>query len=137
MLQSRPLLASRQLAGPLLIRLIGPKLITLLLERRALLIDLAADGARRERLAHEGAVALGFLAGNLQRRRGEAAARSRTHRETGGATRQDTKLRAIAAKHFDAADPAVGVGIEFYGDLAGGSAALRHFDQTGGAANAQ
>ena len=136
-MQSRPLLASRQLARPLRIELIGPQRIALLLERGALLIDLAADGPRRERLAHEGAVALGFLPGNLQRRSAEAAAGAGPDRKAGGAARQNAELRAVAAKHFDAADPAVGVGIELYGDLAAGGAALGHLDQTGGAANAQ
>src|SRR4029077_10438011 len=106
LLQSWPLLASRQLARPLRVELIRPQRIALLLERGALLIDLAADGARRERLAHEGAGALSLLPGNLQRRSAEAAAGAGPDRKTSGFARQNTELRAVAAKHFDAADPA-------------------------------
>src|SRR3984957_17274008 len=93
--QSGSLLASRQLAGPLLIGLIGPQRIALLLERGTLLIDLATDSPRRERLAHEGAVALCFLSRNLQGRHGETPTRSGPHRKAGGAARQDAELRAV------------------------------------------
>jgi len=53
--------------------------------------------------------------------------------------RQEAEPRTGAVVDLDPSDPAVGVGIEFDGDIVGvvGGGALRHFDEAGGAANAE
>jgi len=156
-LQLRPLLATGQLVGPLqvvlpfqivgplqVIRplLVGPQLIALLLQGAALNVDLAADKLRRECLARKGAIPISLLWRNLQWHRCKplrCAGRPGAHGETAGGAIEHAEPAAVAAKHLDASDPTVSVGVKLDGHAIGcvGRAILRNLDKTGGATNAK
>ena len=102
--------------------------------------DLAAESLRRMKLAHKTLVALHHLRRNHQRHRGNAGtADAGPDGEAAGALGEKSKPRTGAVVDLDAADLAVGVGIQLDRDIVRivGGGADRHFDQAGGAANAQ
>src|ERR1700722_15772675 len=110
------------------------------LPQRALLRDdLPPDALGGVDLAHDALIAQRLLRRNRQRCRGEAAAGAGADRKAAGALRERTEPRAAAVVDVDMPDPAVRIGIELDRDIVGarGRRILRHFDQAGGAANAQ
>src|SRR5262249_42218491 len=96
------------------------------LPRAALRDDVAAHALRRVRLANDALVAGDRLLRNPQRHRAGAQAGSAANSKAAGATRQRAERGAVAASYFNAADPAVGVGIEL--DVVGRSTARRRAD---------
>src|SRR5262249_36526307 len=88
-------------------------------------------------------VARRLLRRNRNRHGGEAraarAARAGTDGKSARTLCQRAEPPALAIVDLDPSDPAVGIGIELDVDIVGGRGrrALRHFDQTGGAANAE
>ena len=102
--------------------------------------DLPAEILRRVELTHKALVAQHRLRRDHQRHRGETrAARARADGEAAGALRQKAEPRAGAVVDLDPADPAVGIGIKLDRDIVRivGGGAFRHFDEAGGAANAE
>jgi hypothetical protein len=102
--------------------------------------DLPADILHRVKLAHKALVALHHRLRNRQRHRGEArAARARADGEAARALGEKAELCAGTVVDLDPADPSVRVGVKFDRDvprIVGGST-FRHFDEAGGAANAE
>ncbi len=101
---------------------------------------LASEILCRVELPHKALVPQNHRLRNHQRHRGEAgAARAGPNGEAARALRQKPEPRAGAVIDLDLADPAIGIGIELDRDVVRivGGGAFRHFDQTGGAANAQ
>ncbi|MEY9684118.1 hypothetical protein ABIF13_004892 [Bradyrhizobium elkanii] len=101
--------------------------------------DLTAQCLRAMDLAHKALVARDLLRRDRQRHRCEAgAAGARTNRKAARAARQHAERSATAVVDLDAADMSVGVGIELDADIpAGRGGAFGHFDEAGGAADAE
>jgi hypothetical protein len=102
--------------------------------------ELPADILRRVKLTHKALVAQHHGLRNRQRHRGEArAARARPDGEAARALREKAEPRAGAVVDLDPSDPAVGVGIKLDRDVVRivGGGTFRHFDEAGGAANAE
>ena len=107
----------------------------------ALLVEhAAAEDLRRVYLTHKTLVAHHHLRRHHQWHRGETRTSAAwPDGKAARALRQKAEPRAGTIVDLDAADPAVGIRIEFYRDVVGscGGSACRHLDEARGAANAR
>lgn len=100
----------------------------------------AADRMSGAQALQDAAVARGFPRRNLKGYGAHAAARLARQGEGAGALRQRAQPAALAVKHFDLTDMAVGIRVELDSGLrraAGSRAAGRDFDHAGRAADAE